>query len=230
VNQNIQRLLEREGAVLLMYGREPEKTGFVNTLQYSAWSLINMIKNNGWEIEGTEKSIEGTFNGIPVKAKADLVLKNKNGVFTILDLKWRGAAYRERLIKSEEDLQLVMYAMLLTKDETVAQTAFYIIQDAKMIARNNSAFKEAVAVLPDKDYFETNNLIWRRMLETYRWRLSQLKNGKIEVRTKITSTDLEDPGVAESDDEAYADFDNYLEMRTDDAPFDDYRTLINLIE
>jgi hypothetical protein len=230
VNQNIQRLLEREGAVLLMYGREPEKTGFVNTLQYSAWSLINMIKNNGWEIEGTEKSIEGMFNGIPVKAKADLVLKNKNGVFTILDLKWRGAAYRERLIKSEEDLQLVMYAMLLTKDETVAQTAFYIIQDAKMIARNNSAFKEAVAVLPDKDYFETNNLIWRRMLETYRWRLSQLKNGKIEVRTKITSTDLEDPGVAESDDEAYADFDNYLEMRTDDAPFDDYRTLINLIE
>jgi|AntRauTorckE5430_2_1112549.scaffolds.fasta_scaffold00788_2 hypothetical protein len=230
VTKNIQQLLEREGAVLLMYGREPEKTAFVNTLQYSAWSLINMIKNNGWAIEGTEKNIEGTFNGMAVKAKADLVLKNSKGEFTILDLKWRGAARRQSMIKSEEDLQLVMYAMLLTKDESIAQTAFYIIQDAKMIARNNSAFKEAIAALPDKDYFETNNLIWRRMIQTYEWRLSQLKSGKIEVRTKMTFPDMENPGEGESEDDGYADFDNYLEMSNNDAPFDDYKTLINLIE
>lgn len=228
VTKNINRLLEREGAVLLMYGREPEKTAFVNTLQYSAWSLINMIKNNGWAIEGTEKNIEGTFNGMTVKAKADLVLKNNKGEFTILDLKWRGATFRQSMIKSEEDLQLVMYAMLLTKDESIAQTAFYIIQDAKMIARNNSAFKEAIAALPDKDYFETNNMIWRRMVKTYQWRLSQLKEGKIEVRTKMTYRDLEEPGTSEGD--GYADFDNYLEMKNDDAPFDDYKTLINLID
>ena len=228
VTKNINRLLEREGAVLLMYGREPEKTAFVNTLQYSAWSLINMIKNNGWAIEGTEKNIEGTFNGMTVKAKADLVLKNNKGEFTILDLKWRGATFRQNMIKSAEDLQLVMYAMLLTKDESIAQTAFYIIQDAKMIARNNSAFKEAVAALPDADYFETNNMIWRRMVQTYQWRLSQLKEGKIEVRTKMTYRDLEEPGTSEN--EGYADFDNYLEMKSDDAPFDDYKTLINLID
>jgi ATP-dependent helicase/nuclease subunit B len=228
VTKNINRLLEKEGAVLLMYGREPEKTAFVNTLQYSAWSLINMIKNNGWQIQETEKNIEGTFNGMLVKAKADLVLKNNKGEFTILDLKWRGATFRQNMIKSEEDLQLVMYAMLLTKDESVAQTAFYIIQDAKMIARNNSTFKEAIAALPDKDYFETNNLIWRRMVKTYQWRLSQLKEGKIEVRTKMTYKNLEEPGTNEND--GYADFDNYLEMKNDDAPFDDYKTLINLID
>lgn len=227
VNKNIKQLLEREGAVLLMYGREPEKTAFVNTLQYSAWSLINLIRNNGWQIESTEKSIEGTFNGTPIKAKADLVLKNEKGEFTILDLKWRGASRRQSMIKSKEDLQLVMYAMLLTKDEKVAQTAFYIIQDAKMIARNNSAFKEAIAVLPDDDYFETNNLIWRRMVKTYEWRLAQLKTGKIEVRTELTYRDLDEPG---EEAEGYSDFDNYLEMRNKDAPFDDYKTLINLID
>lgn len=226
VGQNVKKLLEREGAVLLMYGREPEKTAFVNTLQYSAWSLINMIRNNNWQVEATEKSIEGDFNGKRIKAKADLVLKNEKGQFTILDLKWRGAARRQRMIKSKEDLQLVMYAMLLTTDESVAQTAFYIIQDAKMIARNNLAFKEAIAVLPDVDYFETNSLIWRRMVETYRWRLSQLEEGKIEVRTEFTYPDLEEPGESTT----YDDFDNFLEMKNDNAPFDDYKTLINLIE
>lgn len=226
VAQNVKKLLEREGAVLLMYGREPEKTAFVNTLQYSAWNLINMIRNNGWQVEAIEKSIEGDFNGKRIKAKADLVLKNDKGQFTILDLKWRGAARRQRMIKSKEDLQLVMYAMLLTKDKAVAQTAFYIIQDGKMIARNNSAFKEALAVLPDVDYFETNNLIWHRMIETYRWRLSQLEKGQIEVRTESTYPDLEEPGESST----YDDFDNFLEMKNDDAPFDDYKTLINLVE
>ncbi len=226
VSQNIKWLLEREGAVLLMYGREPEKIAFVNTLQYSAWSLINMIKNNGWQIAATEKAIEGNFNGKPIKAKADLVLKNEKGDFTILDLKWRGATRRENMIKSKEDLQLVMYAMLLTKDERVAQTAFYIIQDAKMIARNNAAFKEALAILPNEDYFEINNIIWKNMTKTYQWRLSQLNDGKIEVRTKMTYPDLAEPGA----DTAYTDFDDYLEMKNDDAPFDDYKTLINLIE
>ena len=226
VNQNIKQLLEREGAVLLMYGREPEKTAFINTLQYSAWTLINMIRSNGWKIEATEKPIEGDFNGKRIKAKADLVLKNDKGQFTILDLKWRGSSRRQNMIKSKEDLQLVMYAMLLTQDDAVAQTAFYIIQDAKMIARNNAAFKEAIAVLPDEDYFETNNLIWRRMIETYRWRLTQLQDGKIEVRTEFTYPDLQEPGESAT----YEDFDNFLEMRNDNAPFDDYKTLINLID
>ena len=226
VNQNIKRLLEREGAVLLMYGREPEKTAFINTLQYSAWTLINMIRNNGWSIEATEKAIEGDFNGKRIKAKADLVLKNDKGQFTILDLKWRGSSRRQHMIKSKEDLQLVMYAMLLTQDEAVAQTAFYIIQDAKMIARNNAAFTEAIAVLPDEDYFETNTLIWRRMIETYRWRLTQLQDGKIEVRTEFTYPDLQEPGESAT----FEDFDNFLEMKNSNAPFDDYKTLINLID
>jgi hypothetical protein len=226
VSSRLNSLLEREGAVLLMYGREPEKTAFVNTLKYAAWSLIEIIRNNNWQIEGTEQLIEGTFNGIPVKAKADLVLKNAKGALAILDLKWRGASRRQNMIKSEEDLQLVMYSTLLTKDERIAQTAFYIIEDAKMIARNNEAFKEAIAVLPDKDFIQLNQLIWRRMLKTHQWRIKQLQEGRIEVRTEMTFRDLEEPN--ENGDTS--EFDNFLEMKSKDAPFDDYKTLINLIE
>ncbi|NJN78910.1 MAG: hypothetical protein HC803_11785 [Saprospiraceae bacterium] len=57
-----------------------------------------------------------------------------------------------------------------------------------------------------------------------------IKKWKIEVRTKLTTPDLDDPGADESDDDGYANFDNYLEMRSEDAPFDDYKTLINLID
>jgi hypothetical protein len=219
-------LLEREGAVLLMYGREPEKTAFINTLQYAAWALVSMIKSNGWTVLNTEKQIEGTFSDLNIKGKADLVLENTNGELAILDLKWRGGTRREKMIKSEEDLQLVMYAHLLTNDESIAHTAFFIIEEGKLIARNNEAFSEAVAVTPEGDARATSQKIWRRMVKTYQWRIKQLQNGAVEVRTKQTYPDLETPTNTTDG----TDFNDFLEMRQEDAPFDDYKTLINLIE
>ena len=97
-----------------------------------------------------------------------------------------------------------------------------LIEQGKMIARNNLAFKEALAVNPEADHIEINERIWEKMEATFQWRLQQLQKGAIEVRTKNTSIDLE---------EMYAgQLMELLEMKQEDAPFDDYRTLINLIE
>jgi hypothetical protein len=64
------------------------------------------------------------------------------------------------------------------------------------------------------------------MLKTHQWRVQQLREGRIEVRTEMTFRDLEEPN--ENGDTS--EFDNFLEMKNKDAPFDDYKTLINLIE
>ena len=180
-----------------------------------------MIQNNGWEIKETEMDLSGNLADTPLKGKADLVLQ-RGDELVVVDLKWRGASYRERSIKNEEDLQLVTYSKLLTEDNKWAHTAYFIIENGKMIARNNLAFKEVIGVAPDSDHFEINKEIWKRMQQTLSWRMEQLSKGDIEIRTKQTLPDLED---------AYAhQLMDLLEMKDKDAPFDDYRTLINLVE
>jgi hypothetical protein len=60
------------------------------------------------------------------------------------------------------------------------------------------------------------------MEATYRWRLQQVRSGRIEVRCTQTLEELEEYYGSELLE--------VLEMKTEDAYFDDYRTLINLIE
>lgn len=213
-------LLKKEGTVLLMYGREPEKISFLNKVKYAAWSLVEMIQKNGWKVRGTEIGLGGKFANLPIRGKADLVLERKDEI-AVIDLKWRGAKWRTDLIKSEDDLQLVMYSKMLSEKPTWAHTAYFILENGKMISRNDLAFKQAISVSPDQDFQLVNQRIWDKMIQTYQWRLQQLKNGDVEVRTSQTAQELEEVYSAE-------ELDAILEMHQKDAPFDDYRTLINV--
>jgi len=221
IDSKSNQLLSREGAVLLMYGREPEKINFINKVKYASWSLVSMIQKNGWEVEGTEVDLQGKFQQIDIKGKADLVLKRKDERL-VIDLKWRGATYRKNSIKNKEDLQLVMYSKLLTADQTWAHTAYFILESGKAIARNAMAMKEVEAVDADADHIEINQQVFEKMEHTFRWRIGQLEKGQIEVRTENTQHDLE---------EAYeGEMMSLLEMKGGGAMFDDYRTLIDVLE
>ncbi len=221
VDEEMAKLLVREGAVLLLYGREPERLAFINKLKYAAWSLVTMIRSNGWKVVQTEKELEGEFAGTEVKGRADLVLE-KDGKAAIVDIKWRGSSRRERELKNEEDLQLVLYAKLLPPEQDLAHTAYFVIENGKMIARNDSAFKEAVTVSPEADLVGVNKRILDRMEATMEWRMEQLKQGILEIRCRHTLSELE---------EAYGEEQlEILEMKDRDAPFDDYKVLIGLVE
>ncbi len=215
------RLFSREAATLLMYGREPERLAFLNTIKYAAWSLVSSIQQNGWKVRGTEMDLKGHFIGIPMKGKADLVLE-RGDELCVVDLKWRGGNYRKQVIKNEEDLQLVMYSKLLTPDATWAHTAYFILEKGEMIARNNQAFQNCIAVNPDCDHIEINERIWAKMEATLRWRLEQLNKGGIEIRTQQTQEDLEEMYEGQLMD--------LLEMKDGNAPFDDYGVLIGLVK
>lgn len=215
------RILQREGAVLLLYGREPERAAFIQRLKYAAWSLVNLIQQNGWRVAGTEKPLEGLFKGRMVNGRADLVLE-RDGELAVVDLKWRGAARREQMIRNEEDLQLVLYANLISDTDQWAHTAYFIMENGRMIARNELAFKGITPVAPQADHLAVNHRIWQRMEATYQWRQGQIRQGAIEIRCTRTRTALE---------EIYAgELMELLELPGEDARFDDYRTLIYLID
>jgi hypothetical protein len=221
VEVEVNKLLVKEGAVLLLYGREPERLAFINKLKFAAWSLVSLIKDNGWNIVETEKQLDGEFADTEVRGRADLVLKKEDRI-AIIDLKWRGSSRRERELKNEEDLQLILYSKLLSTKEEWAYTAYFIIENGKMIARNTEAFSEAIAVATDANLDEVNNRILNRMEATMKWRMEQLKEGILEIRCKHTIAELEEVYGEEQME--------ILEMKNGDAPFDDYKVLIGLVE
>lgn len=232
VEQEVRQLLVREGAVLLMYGREPERVHFVNKMKYATWALIRLIRENGWKVAETEKSLEGVFPvnsdtadlPVPVKGIADLVLE-RGGELAVVDLKWRGGTYRENMLKNREDLQLVLYARLLSSEKW-AHTGYFIIENGRMLTRNNQAFAGIPPVAPAEDFRAVNESILQKMEATWRWRMGQLAQGKIEVRCRQTLQDIED---CYADEEQAEIMFQILEMKSEDARYDDYRTLINLL-
>lgn len=216
-------LLPREGTVLLMYGREPERARFIELIKRSAWNLIRHIQENGWQVQATEQMLEGQFDSCAVTGYADLVLR-RGDELAILDLKWSGYRYRESLLRNEEDLQLVLYARMMGEQkEQWAHTAFYIINKGLILARNSAAFQAAQAVVPEADAREVNHRIWERMIKTFRWRQAQMEQGLVEVRCSATLEALEEEYAA-------APMLDLLEMKAEDAPFDEYRVLINLVK
>jgi ATP-dependent helicase/nuclease subunit B len=221
VDDKQKRLMRLEAAPLLMYGYEPERAQFVRQVKNAIWSLIEQIQINNWTVKATEMDLNGKFSETPVKGKADVVLA-RNNELCVLDLKWGGRNYREQLIKNGEDLQLVMYSRLLTEDEDWAHTAYFIIEKAHLLARNTHAFKDLKPLAAEDDAFQINQNIYQKMIKTYEWRLAQVQNGKVEIRTATTEKQLEDLYGMELLD--------VLEMKKTEARFDDYRTLIGLVK
>lgn len=221
LEEKLNALLPREGAVLLMYGKEPERAGFFRKVKHAAWSLINHLRDNDWKIVGAEWPLQGHFLGLEINGRADLVLQRGDEV-AIVDFKWSGATRRKNMIKSEEDIQLTLYSWLVKADDSWAHTAYFILENGKLIARNQMAFAGAQAAAPDIQHQEAHRRILAKMSATYQWRFDQLKKGWIEIRCQKTSKQL---------DEIYGDiiFD-LLEPKTEDAPFDEYKTLIGLVE
>jgi ATP-dependent helicase/nuclease subunit B len=218
IDEKARYLLEREGATLLLYGREPERNAFLNRVKNAAWSLICLIRENNWSVLHTEYNLEGSFLGVPVRGKADLVLQ-RGQEHAIVDLKWSGARRRKELIQNGEDLQLTLYAHLFPPPDRWPHTAYFILEDGKMIARNRSAFADAmVAGRGDEDHAEACARTLAKMERTFRWRLEQVRKGVIELRTARTASELEALYEGELLD--------LLEMKMEDARWDDYGTLL----
>lgn len=231
VGEHSSALFEREGAVLLMYGQEAERIGLTNKIKQAAWALVFAIQENGWTIVDTELPISGKVATQELKGIVDLVLKRKKGndyEKAIVDLKWGGATYRKDQLRNGEDLQLVIYSKLLEQHESWAHTAYFIIESGKIIARNSLAFDSAEVVAPDLDFREIHQTIWNRIEKTYQWRMQQIKEGEIEVRTELTHEELEELINENAMDPS--EFMDLLEMKRGNAKYDDYQVLINLVQ
>ena len=234
IDQELVPLLMREGTVLLLYGHETERIQFANKLKVAAWSLIQQLRTDGWRVLATEQPLNGSFPvyhpnpnppPIPVKGIADLVLERDNGELAVLDFKWRSSDKRRKMIKNEEDLQLAFYSRLVSETGQWAHTAYFIVEKGEMLARNKLAFRDASPVAPEKDYREVYDRIFQKMEATWLWRMGQLRDGLVEVRSRQTLQEIEDYYSETGQAPLLLDL---LEMKGDNASFDEYKKLLGL--
>jgi hypothetical protein len=220
INREAEGILRKEGATLLLYGREPERIKLINQLKYAAWSLLSLLQANNWQVQDAELELEGHFGDIPLRGRADLVLR-RGEEKAVIDLKWRGRNHHAELLRNAEDIQLALYAELLPPAGRWAQTAYFIISQGEMLVRDTRAFREVPSLVADASPEEIYNELKDRILRTYHWRQQQLGQGQIEIRCGATEGELED--------HYGEDLLDLLEMRTGDARYDDYRVLIGLV-
>ncbi|MEM7572072.1 MAG: PD-(D/E)XK nuclease family protein [Bacteroidota bacterium] len=216
-------LLRKEGGLLLEYGAEPDRVQFRRQLQRAAWALIVTLQEDDWVKANVEQILEGELEELSLKGRADLVLERTDGQRAIVDLKWRGKTRFTNLIRNREDLQLTLYArMLQDKSDQTINTAYFILSEPLLLARNQSAFKRAEAVDQEANDADVQAEILEKLLATLFWRKQLLEAGQLEIRCSATIAELE---------EAYQklDYDQLLEMRDNDARYDDYRALIGVI-
>lgn len=244
IDENWLRLLKNEGAILLEYGQEPERVQFVRTMQYAAWSLVHYIQANGWKILGSEEVLAGELErmgGQPVKGRADLVLeRTRNGAaeVAIVDLKWRGKTVFKNLLRNAKDVQLCLYAEFIQQHLEMdregklspkpgnppqkVHTAYYVLRDALMVARNELAFANIETVAGGEEAGTVQTETLKKIRATANWRWEQFREGVVEVRCQETLGELEDLYLG-------LEHDDLLEMEEGDARFDDYRSLIGLV-
>lgn len=198
-DSQIDTLIDEEGAVLLMAGKQVECLSFKARLRQSVISLHQLLQTAGITSVQPEQLLEGTSNQGDLKGFADLLLTLSDGSTLIVDMKWAGQKkYREKL-QNDTHLQLILYAKLVQEATgSWPEVAYFILHDAKLLTTAPHQFKGVTAVTSTSE--PTKPAIWQQVLKTWAWRKAQFKAGMIEVIVEGTepnelSTPPED-GVA----------------------------------
>ena len=189
------QLITEQGATFLMPGRSADLAGFRHRLHRAMSELRRHLALAKVHTITPEQAVEGHFTGGTLAGYADLVLErdSRSGADrAIIDMKWAGfKKYREKLAKNRH-LQLALYAELLRqKTGAWPALAYFILDEARLLASDDQMFAQARQVKPETD--ETAAHLWQRFLASYAWRREQLEAGRIEVALE---------GIPENDDSA----------------------------
>ncbi len=190
VRAELPRVVEREGAVLLGYGRGADRQRVAATLERALVRLLAHLRSAGVVEVTAEASGKAPFAGRRLTGSIDLMLTRDNGQRAVLDVKWAGESYRGNLLAENRALQLATYSYLKkSQDESDAWPAgaFFILATGNVLAADRASFPDAI-LSASIDGSGVSDL-WDRLQVTCDWRWAQLERGLIEVVTDLTEPD-----------------------------------------
>jgi RecB family exonuclease len=140
-----------------------------------------------------EHAVSGDFSGGKLTGSIDMIVTNATGKEAVIDIKWGGFKYRRASFEEDNYLQLATYAHMRQQSEKMWPVlAYFIIDDARMLALDTDYFPAAVVVKPISE--ESTAALWQRIEQTWKWRRQQLDKGLIEVSVDGTEPSEESAG------------------------------------
>ena len=174
------RLIEEEGAVLRMRGRQSDLEGFRMNLRESIRQLRLLLTDANIVRVIPEMELTGHYAGGELHGYADLVLEKSSGEQAIVDMKWSGAKKYPEKLEENRQLQLAIYAELLRQNKGKwPDIAYYILDCGKLFALDDHYFPTAQTVRRKTD--EGTADLWLRFVETWKWRQEQITARSFEV-------------------------------------------------
>ncbi len=206
-------LVRHEGALLLLPGRGADLENLRSTVRRAVARLLPVLVERGGQRMEAETELQGSVEGVVMRGRADLLLADRDGQLTVIDLKWGGTETRRNSLKEGTHLQLLAYAaMVAGRVGAWPGLAYYVIGRSRLIADRKGIFPQAEVVVPGNG--ESAELLWQRVLDSFSWRKTLLEKGIVPVAGD---------GIDEHEDVAPPE--GVIGFRTGEDPCNPYRFL-----
>lgn len=193
-DKNFERAVNEVGIELLAPENALSYNQFKTILYNDSFpAFINIVENNKLTIVGSEVDITvelpliGKFN-----AKIDMLLKNKNGDYIIMDFKWTNGNIkkREEEIEKNTEMQLALYTEVVEKHykidkSKIAATGYFMLRQGVFLTEYENFEKSDNIKVIKKKY---NDSILEKVKKSYQFRIEQLTG--IEGESVIEEAEL----------------------------------------
>lgn len=187
-----EKTIQTSGILLELAGEERKLSQFREGLFDSFSTLLKLIKDNGWIVEGCEIKEEKTIAGENILGKCDVLLRKENNANerAIVDLKFSGTKKYRDLMDEQQDLQLAIYSKVFHKGDSFCPTAYYIIDSKLMFCSDRHAFKDAIQVPRNNDFPAAYRNMMQQVEGIIAERRKELSAGEIEVGECVSTDEL----------------------------------------
>lgn len=187
--------VQRKGAILLARENGLEWGKFKNILRISIDRVLELIRLNRYRIIGSEVEV---LTDLPVighfKGYIDLLLQDESGKYVIIDFKTSESAVYKHKMEERDIMQLILYkeAVQSIYKEEVSVYGYWLLTQYTFLTE--SASVRGDNVIPyhtDPGEVDTLKNLFDQVKNSYKFRMEQIRNGKIEEGEMMQLADLE---------------------------------------
>ena len=183
-----------KGAILLLRENRVDIKIMKDRLRNAIDTLLDIMRSNNLHVVNCEKEILRSlqFEGDPdIKGYVDMILGNNNDNLYVFDFKWTTSKnHYPELLKKNGSLQLALYKEMVKKElgKEVVATAYYLMPENCLYSI--SFFNgDHTTKLEEEENIGKN--LFLQVKNSYKYRLQQILDGKIELGEGKLATNLQ---------------------------------------
>jgi RecB family exonuclease len=174
------KLLPEEGANLLLPGNRAAADRLLDEAKRSIRKLIEYLRAAS-VVKATANFTppDAVFTGGKLRGFIDLLVENKAGATTVIDLKYGGEKLKREELNNNLQLQLAIYGYLVARTTRWPESAFFILRESLLLAQHNRFFPDA-EVVGSRSMPNGLEECWKEFEALWKWRRDLLDQGWIE--------------------------------------------------